>query len=87
MSAQRKLLRHLARRDGRRIPGGCPFCDAYTETVAAAPGYRIHHDNGWVLVLPDPEDQLTQIWADGESTNDARRLADEYGRRISQIIR
>ncbi len=50
-------------------------------------GVRIHHDNGWVLVLPDPEDQLTQIWADAESTSEAQRLADEYGRRITQIIR
>ena len=50
-------------------------------------GVRIHHDNGWVLVLPDPEDQLTQIWADADSTAAATRLAEEYGRRISQIIR
>ncbi len=28
-------------------------------------GVKVNHDQGWVLVLPDPEEPVTHIWAEG----------------------
>ena len=44
-------------------------------------------DRGWALALPDPEEPVTHIWAEGDSDGDARRLAQEYARRIRQLLR
>jgi mannose-1-phosphate guanylyltransferase / phosphomannomutase len=50
-------------------------------------GVKVHHETGWVLVLPDPEEPVTHIWAEGDSAADARTLAQEYARRIRQMLR
>jgi mannose-1-phosphate guanylyltransferase/phosphomannomutase len=51
-------------------------------------GIKVNHDDdAWVLALPDPEDPITHIWAEAASDGDARRLAQEYARRIRQLVR
>src|SRR5262245_23613706 len=50
-------------------------------------GVKVIDDRGWVLVLPDPEEALTHVWAEGATLPDSRRLADEYGQRLSEMIR
>ncbi len=50
-------------------------------------GVKVLHDDGWVLALPDPEEPITHVWAEAGSDTDARRLAQEYGRRIRQMLR
>lgn len=50
-------------------------------------GVKVLHDTGWALALPDPEEPVTNVWAEGASEADARRLAQEYARRISQMLR
>ncbi|MCU1344281.1 MAG: hddC2, partial [Acidimicrobiia bacterium] len=50
-------------------------------------GVKVIHDNGWVLALPDPEEPVTHVWAEAQSDAEARRLAQEYGRRIRQMLR
>ena len=50
-------------------------------------GVRIHHDDGWALILPDPDDPLTRVTAEGTDPAVAARLADEYVRRIEQLVR
>lgn len=50
-------------------------------------GIKVYHDSGWVLVLPDPDEPVTHIWAEGDSTESARALAQEYARRIRQMLR
>ncbi len=50
-------------------------------------GVKIHHDQGWALLLPDPNEPVTHIWAEGETAADARALAQEYSRRIRQMQR
>jgi len=50
-------------------------------------GVKVHHDGGWALALPDPEDPVTHVWAEASSDADARRLAQEYARRIRQLVR
>jgi mannose-1-phosphate guanylyltransferase/phosphomannomutase len=50
-------------------------------------GVKVRHDRGWALALPDPEEPVTHIWAEGDTDGDARRLAQEYARRIRQLLR
>jgi len=50
-------------------------------------GVKVLHDDGWVLALPDPEEPVTHVWAEAGTDADARRLAQEYVRRIRQMVR
>jgi len=50
-------------------------------------GVKVLHDGGWALVLPDPEEPLTHVWAEGPSESAARSLAQEYCRRIRSMLR
>jgi mannose-1-phosphate guanylyltransferase/phosphomannomutase len=50
-------------------------------------GVKILHDDGWALVLPDPEEPITHIWAEADSDAEARTLSQEYARRIRQMLR
>jgi mannose-1-phosphate guanylyltransferase / phosphomannomutase len=50
-------------------------------------GVKIIDQDRWALVLPDPEDALTHVWAEAGSDQDARRLTQEYVQRIRQILR
>jgi mannose-1-phosphate guanylyltransferase/phosphomannomutase len=50
-------------------------------------GVKVHHDGGWALALPDPEEPITHVWAEGDSDDAARRLSQEYARRIRQLLR
>jgi mannose-1-phosphate guanylyltransferase/phosphomannomutase len=50
-------------------------------------GVKVIHDDGWALVLPDPEEPLTHVWAEASTDADARSLAQEYARRIRQLLR
>ncbi|MBV9094145.1 MAG: mannose-1-phosphate guanyltransferase, partial [Streptosporangiaceae bacterium] len=38
----------------------------------------IEHDRGWVLVLPDPADAVTHLWAEGSDADTAQQLLDEW---------
>ncbi|MEO5679952.1 MAG: sugar phosphate nucleotidyltransferase, partial [Acidimicrobiales bacterium] len=50
-------------------------------------GVKVLHDDGWALVLPDPEEQITHVWAEATSEAAARSLAQEYCRRIRSLLR
>ena len=50
-------------------------------------GVKVLHDDGWVLALPDPEEPITHVWAEAATDAEARRLGQEYCRRIRQLLR
>jgi mannose-1-phosphate guanylyltransferase/phosphomannomutase len=50
-------------------------------------GVKVLHDGGWALVLPDVEEPVTHIWAEAPTDGEARALAQEYARRIRQMLR
>jgi mannose-1-phosphate guanylyltransferase/phosphomannomutase len=50
-------------------------------------GVKVIHDGGWALALPDPEEPITHLWAEAGTDPEARRLAQEYARRIRQLMR
>jgi len=50
-------------------------------------GVKVLHGGAWALVLPDPVEPLTHVWAEGPSGAEARALAQDYARRIRQTVR
>ncbi|MHB8670554.1 MAG: sugar phosphate nucleotidyltransferase [Acidimicrobiales bacterium] len=54
--------------------------------VVLVDGLKVLHEDGWALVVPDPEEPLTHVWAESSSETEARALAQEYARRIRQIL-
>jgi mannose-1-phosphate guanylyltransferase/phosphomannomutase len=58
-----------------------------SRNVELVDGVKIIHNSGWMLALPDPEDPVTHIWAEAATDNEARQLAQEYSRRIRQLLR
>jgi len=49
-------------------------------------GVKVIHEEGWALILPDPVEPITHIWAEGSSEGGARALAQEYARRMRQLL-
>ncbi len=49
-------------------------------------GVKVFGDDGWVLVLPDPEEAYTHIWAEGANADESRRVADEQVDRIRHAL-
>ena len=48
-------------------------------------GVRIvEPDGGWVLVLPDPADAVTHLWAEGADADTAQALLDEWADVVEQ---
>ena len=48
-------------------------------TVDTTDGIRIvEDDDRWVLVLPDPAEAITRVWAEGASQTEAHELLDEW---------
>jgi mannose-1-phosphate guanylyltransferase/phosphomannomutase len=50
-------------------------------------GVKVIEDDRWALVLPDPDEALTHVWAEAGSDVEARRVAQEYIERIRQVLR
>ena len=48
-------------------------------------GIRLPRDHGWVLVLPDATEASVNVWAEGESDDEASHYADEIVDRVKSI--
>jgi mannose-1-phosphate guanylyltransferase/phosphomannomutase len=46
--------------------------------VEMTEGIRVHRDDGWALVLPDPSEPLVQVFAEGSDGESARALLAQY---------
>jgi len=57
------------------------------DSLVLIDGVKIRRDDGWVLILPDPEEAVTHVLAEAGTLNDARQVAQEYARRIRQSVR
>ena len=49
-------------------------------------GVKIFHDDGWALVLPDPEEPVCRVFSEGASMEIAESLADMYVKKIDEIV-
>ncbi len=48
-------------------------------TIDTTDGVRVvEPDGGWILVLPDPSDAVTHLWAEGPDGDSAQALLDEW---------
>jgi mannose-1-phosphate guanylyltransferase/phosphomannomutase len=48
-------------------------------------GIKVQADDGWVLVVPDPEDPVTHVWAEGIDLPGSVALATAYVERITAL--
>jgi mannose-1-phosphate guanylyltransferase/phosphomannomutase len=48
-------------------------------------GIKVLGEDGWVLVVPDPEDPLTHVWAEGIDLPGSVALATDYVGRITAL--
>jgi mannose-1-phosphate guanylyltransferase/phosphomannomutase len=50
-------------------------------------GVKVLEDHGWALVLPDPEQPVTHVWAEGSDDRAASTRADEYALLVRELLR
>ncbi len=50
-------------------------------------GVKVWHDRDWVLAMPDTSEPITHLYAEADTELAAQRLADEYARRIRELVR
>jgi mannose-1-phosphate guanylyltransferase/phosphomannomutase len=48
-------------------------------------GIKVEGENGWALVVPDPEDPVTHVWAEGLDLPGSVALATSYVERITAL--
>ena len=49
-------------------------------------GIKVVSDEGWALVVPDPEDPVTHVWAEGVDLAASEALAAAYVERITAML-
>ncbi len=49
-------------------------------------GIKVLSPTGWVLIVPDPEEPTTHVWAEGADRADSERLSSGYVERLRQIL-
>jgi mannose-1-phosphate guanylyltransferase/phosphomannomutase len=50
-------------------------------------GVKVLDDGGWALVLPDPEQPVTHVWAEGLDDQAASTRAGEYASLVRELLR
>ncbi len=50
-------------------------------------GVKILYDDGWSLVVPDPEEALTHIWSEAATETGALARAQDYARQVRNVLR
>jgi mannose-1-phosphate guanylyltransferase/phosphomannomutase len=57
-------------------------------TVDTTDGVRVEEpDGGWILVLPDPSEAVTHLWAEGADGDSAQGLLDEWAAVVARAGR
>jgi mannose-1-phosphate guanylyltransferase/phosphomannomutase len=49
-------------------------------------GVKVVHDDGWALILPDPDEPLTHVWAEGPDDSGARGRVAEYAGLAQRLL-
>lgn len=55
------------------------------DDVELIDGVKIQHPEGWVLVLPDPEEPLYQVYGEGSSQEKSESLTETYVEKIQEM--
>lgn len=56
-----------------------------SDSTTLLDGVKISDADGWVLVLPDPDEPVCHIWAEGASEAAAREAAGKYAGKIREV--
>jgi mannose-1-phosphate guanylyltransferase / phosphomannomutase len=48
-------------------------------------GIKVFEDRGWAQVLPDPDEPVIHLYAEGETAESSEELADELRRIVEEI--
>jgi mannose-1-phosphate guanylyltransferase/phosphomannomutase len=59
---------------------------AQGKDVVLVDGVKLPEADGWTLVVPDPEEPVTHVWAEAASEAEARARAQEQAIRIRQMM-
>jgi mannose-1-phosphate guanylyltransferase/phosphomannomutase len=57
-----------------------------SEDVVLVDGVKVLEEDGWALIVPDPQEPWTHVWAEGQSDVEARARAHEYTVRIRRVL-
>ncbi|GII78855.1 mannose-1-phosphate guanyltransferase [Sphaerisporangium rufum] len=49
-------------------------------------GVRVVHDDGWALILPDPAEAVTHLWAEGDDIDVAQALLERWARVVEHAV-
>jgi mannose-1-phosphate guanylyltransferase/phosphomannomutase len=49
-------------------------------------GVKVVFDDGWAIIVPDPEEPLTHVWAEGASDSGASDRAREFADGIIRML-
>jgi mannose-1-phosphate guanylyltransferase / phosphomannomutase len=49
-------------------------------------GIKVFEDDGWVQVIPDPDEPVFHIWAEGDDEEDSERLEQKYREMLEEIV-
>ena len=49
-------------------------------------GLKLFHGNEWALVIPDPEDPVTHVWAEGSTPSESDAVAERYISLIEEAL-
>jgi hypothetical protein len=79
VSAQRRLRRQIASKDGQRIRRCCPFCDGYIELRAGTERTTVHHGAGCPARHRGPEQVTAEAHAHA-------KLAKATGRNVGPMV-
>ena len=60
---------------------------AQRRDVILVDGIKLPEPDGWTLVVPDPEEPVTHVWAEAPTEAEARARAQEHAIRIRQMMR
>ncbi len=50
-------------------------------------GVKVLYGDGWCLVVPDPEEPLTHVWAEATTEAAALKRAQDYARQVRNVLR
>jgi mannose-1-phosphate guanylyltransferase/phosphomannomutase len=49
-------------------------------------GIKVYDDRGWAQVLPDPDEPLIHIYAEGTTPEHSKELEDEFRHMVEEIM-